>query len=1674
MSNRLIMATLTICMLFVLSGSAFGTGEHSGDADRETIQLRTPNPPYSIDDKQLRQKPARQPDVARPIDESLISDQFTGTTFPPPYMCEPLSYGGVDIGSAFGIGPSGYTHYSMRMTPAAGYACTLKTAFIQMYVPNPFGEPDMEVSIWDDDGIGYPGTELAVVLVPFAAWSLTSDGEYYAVDFESFELVFTDGEEFHVAVTNPDLSGATMLAIYGDDGTFGENRSGLFVPGEGGDPGTFYHRTDVGWDDNNFHFTADVCCADLPYSNCETMSWDCGYAYSWWYPNSYGEMYYNTRFTANGYDTLTSVEIGFESPWPGDGTPDADIFVWGSAAGFPDWSEVIYSTTILFADLVWIDEGNMNVVDLTSEDIIVHGDFHVGSYINPVSEAAGYYLNIALDTYECGTGHSSAFVDGDGWYPAAALWAAEPNNIISASLCRDEFNVCARFSDHCPIEWYLFSLPHSAGNGRVGIFEAIEPFGIGCRLEMVRIMTDDLEREGYYSYNSMVQIWSDLGGAPDPNGLLAEIEIGPNAGAVQGYVNWPGYNEVDVSAFNIQFDDQVWVGIHTFKQDDGSGPDYFVVGDEWDDVNCTGDIVYGINSDSTWSHSYLNLNMFIEADICCIPPAERTCTPGEDWPTAGHDFRRTGASENSTGDARCQQAVSWMNPDDDGLVYSRPIISDGVVMAGYNSKLQGFDISNGDLLYSKFGFPQWGNLQRNSVTVQDGVVYAGGGSARSFNAFDLHTGVDIWSRNATGGVGMGWFDGSTIYTTSVILGEVIYLGTEAGEFAALNIADGTLFGDWDVNPILLNGDVKVTTSSNGSDVLYVGTDGLLGGGGNGTLYAIDAATGEINWTMTNDGTGNGLLGYELDGDTTSSVTTEFFQGPISCEVAENGTFLYFLTHFEAEVDGAPSAGYYKVEDKGTSGSVVWAINGKYGRFTGPVQDGAHVIFQSLRAWTSENVQIQAFTKGSGSKKWDSDPLYNGISWVEGALSCEVLTDDLYYTGNHSAQFLVVNSETGLIDFQYDYIVVGSGSARFSGAAIDASHVVMSNRQGDLYCFTNQADRPRLKINTYDTLVPIPFFTLDDTPVYYPEVFFNNGCANLSFTLSADVAPPEISGQSVDPNRLERMRAQANSMTNNSYPEMARTLVKAQRVDSDIFDADFTESAYSKDSYSNMAAYGAPDWLNFIVVTSGDLAEGQPFDIEYNINGELVFRGAQRCYITIASNDDFYINDLQASPVVQLGVLGGCLQTEDVLVFGSSEQNTAPVHNTGEMGNQNTDNFWEFEGDHAAYWQGTLVFMQSPTGGNDFTAPFRMAWTSDDWGGNSDYWNSLLPDPICGSCDPTMSDGPILLGQMSHNGGETYTDVFGYGAVYRYIDSVINFDCDGLGWDWDNVTCSFDNSITMGISVDERMYGVIGVPALSNVVIFKMDIANRNHPAAIDDTYMASLTDFDMESGGNDVFKFDQATSVGYGSSCGGAGVDVGDTKVYGIGKIPMDVDPMIGVRSLDANQAMWHSANIALDSMYYWITQEPGQTAQKGLQMEWPCDPSQSVSDDREVMHNFTKLNFDSDGLYTMGIYLFGFANADVNDDSRYTDLAILVNQFCGFSRGDINGDGAINLADVVALSNMVSGTGNGPLFKHLADVNNDKSVDGADVIYLATYYFDCTCTAPAPVGAWVLPNICE
>jgi len=110
--------------------------------------------------------------------------------------------------------------------------------------------------------------------------------------------------------------------------------------------------------------------------------------------------------------------------------------------------------------------------------------------------------------------------------------------------------------------------------------------------------------------------------------------------------------------------------------------------------------------------------------------------------------------------------------------------------------------------------------------------------------------------------------------------------------------------------------------------------------------------------------------------------------------------------------------------------------------------------------------------------------------------------------------------------------------------------------------------------------------------------------------------------------------------------------------------------------------------------------------------------------------------------------------------------------------------------------------------------------------------------------------------------------------------------------------------------------------------------------------------------------------------------------------------------------------------------------------------------------------DFTGNETYKIAIAHFGaLILSDPTVGTELAPLARIVNQWCGFGRGDGNNDGIVNLADIVYIANAINGGPGGVPFAHLLDVNADTFVDAADVQHMIDFYFN---NGACPVGDWV------
>ena len=224
MSKKLLIAVLTLGLLFTLSGAVIGS-ESPTPEGRETVYDA-----FEPSGRAVSTFPQHADDYFRPADPQVQAIS-PSTLFPPPYYCDFIDYSGGAFTGYFEV-PDGNPcwYHNMRFTSSAGYTCTLITASIGVYPPGFVGTPDLEVLVWDDDGTGLPGAVRAIVTVPYA--SLPTGGPaYVTVDLTSYDLVYSDGEEYHIGINTPNSGGGNRMTILCDDGTVGTGRQSLWYEG---------------------------------------------------------------------------------------------------------------------------------------------------------------------------------------------------------------------------------------------------------------------------------------------------------------------------------------------------------------------------------------------------------------------------------------------------------------------------------------------------------------------------------------------------------------------------------------------------------------------------------------------------------------------------------------------------------------------------------------------------------------------------------------------------------------------------------------------------------------------------------------------------------------------------------------------------------------------------------------------------------------------------------------------------------------------------------------------------------------------------------------------------------------------------------------------------------------------------------------------------------------------------------------------------------------------------------------------------------------------------------------------------------------------------------------------------------------------------------------------------
>lgn len=1331
------------------------------------------------------------------------------------------------------------------------------------------------------------------------------------------------------------------------------------------------------------------------------------------------------------------------------GNDDIYINVYDDASGFPG---ALRATVTLPAG-TYAAYPTWTTADFSSFNLVFESDFHV-AFSSAGSVPAGDYEACLSDDGTYGVGRSSSIWPGSGgWVPMIVGWGADVNFLFEAYLCKDEYSLCSRNSYNNGIVWY-WKVPDN--NPITGWGQKIKALGEDCRVQEVTWWLYGTASPNEYTYNSEISVWTDAGGVPGTK--QAGITVTP-----ADYLMYPAGTMVDFEPLGIYISsDFYWIVIESFAPDTATGI-RILVDDGGGGMNDGLTIQYGGNFYIAWSMFAPPFNQdwasYSEAEHCCIPFEERDCfaKAGEDWATYQHDNARTGASFNIVGDAWCDMTCNWGYEDLVGHSFAGPIIAYGKVVCSFINKYIAFDLITGVQQYTLGPGGVLGGSIRSTPTVGivgtagDTLLFTSGGDQRSVQAWNFSNGAGpVWNFQSIP-------HGNTRWGRFVLLNiggtDVLYYGTDDGYVFALDATTGALYGGWAAaNPVALTLSTFVSGSTDGENLFY-GT--YSGGAVEGDVYSIDAATGAITWQLSVTGPLQGALVWT---HANGYLGNEGFSNGLSYEEG--------VLYTASRVSNVPAYADYPTDGlayriNSNTGAVLSAVVANRGYYQTPIIDRNRVYFPSLTIWSNPPLggNLYAMNKNTGNIDWAVSSASAGRYYCDGILTCEPEgKPDLIYAFNEDGFLSCFSGDDGneIYRRRLEHSVgypwnMGNGGAIGPDADGDI-HITFVSYWGDLCDYTKQVDRPRLEIQTYHPTKAVEFGPLTSLKDTIYDVFVNTGCATLNFlNVTWDEIPsgqgiPDFASSYVDPSFMDRAAKIADKLARDAF------LSKYLRLNTRVLDEDnilsARETALDKETI-NRAAAGPPPYLNNVdfPATGSIILAGDTADLCLDIIQTAINRGPQAFYILMQTDDPDFFMCCDDSPVeIHVTLVGGCLIDTCTLWFGmTASPNFELVTNTGLLGLGDwTPHGFEIDGDGSSYYQGSYVYAVD----SHSVATYSQDWTSG--GGWADAFVSMQPDPnwCDNSCKPYLDAG-VTLGEMTHDLGMTYDPIIGNMCCKSFLDSVQNFDL-GAGWDWQNWGAPFDNSLTMGLYVNGRVVGAVDVPELANVTVEILEFTERNG-GSVTDWYLGSFHDYDN---GDDSVNIDRDISTAWAFNRPAKDQAWGQIKLpFGCGQEPMiNLHGMYGSSSPYNGLWDWYGY---WDSCYTWMTMAPGHY-------------SQNLSDgDGEAHFTLAQKDFGALETWTVGIAhfgLFGLANAE--SSAEIAPLAKLVNKWAGAGRGDVNNDGSVDLADIIYLANTVNnGTPGAIPFKHLSDVNCDGNIDMLDVDYLIDYYFWC---GPCPCFAWV------
>ena len=1667
MLNRLIIAVFGLSLVFALGSVVLaGPGQLSLDGAEEPIRF-IPNHPKLDEMEDAR---PTQPSFKKPASALRALPFDAGTPAPPSqsYFCDMQAYAGPQ--AFYWTIPDAYGDdlFNTRFTVEDNFECTLKVAWILSYDAQMTGSPDMRVYLWDDDGFGFPGSVLDSVDIPNA--TLVAAGfDYVAADFSAAGWVFADGDEYHYGVTPIGGPGDGIAIISDDaDGAFaGEERSSEFWNGAWG---TMLNDWGL---DYTFDIISERCCEELDFSDCYSQTYAENLAFFWRTPHPvFGDSAWAQRFDVGGPETLQSVDIAVYDPDDGSfgndiiyatvydddgsGQPGAMIaqvsIEPGSYAAYPAY------TTFNFSPLV------------------LENTFHVA--FSSSGEAGVEYESCLSSNGADGVGRSNGTGDpdwagGTTWYTMLEWWGADVNFLFDANLCRDQFADCS-IQNYFNTFTHVLAIPD--GNPVTAWAQRfVAGGGSECELRELewcfyRHPADSL-RPDMYEADVAISITDNVAGSP---GAVLHTEILTAADfAAAGYegpddigsfiLTMPALNVIVPASFFVTIepltntqDSGVRVCVDGAGGITGFAGTQIFFGGNW--LNIT---AFGFPSDAA---------MYLGAKVCCTPFEGAACEPPDLWTTQSRDFGRTGASNVPLDDAWCDLTTSWLYETPANTIpYMSPIIHDGRVYVSTsdalanNSTVEVLDLISGAHLYT-ISDADFGNFIFNDPTIYNGILYVSGGSNTTITGWDISTtpATKVLSRTFTG---TGPLRFANIIVLDIGGTEVLFAGSEIGKVVAIEAATGDDYVGWDGNnPLTLAGGQLVQGSASDGSSLYYGTNSI---GLDGDVFSVDAASGTINWRLSEEG---GLQGAAFHEGESGDLVSEGFYN-ISFDAGK----LFVGARMTGDF---PRDGMYYTLDA-ASGALINAIPTNGFLYSNPIVDVNLVYCQTITGWSPApyGTPMFAAAKSTGGVIWSAETPYvnegDGRYWGNGVRSCE--PED----GPNPVDIVVNTDEEGAINFwnsltgeqifrrRWDFgqDISDGAAATLATDSEGATHLLVTNGFGAVVDLVKGADRPRLEIQGYDLRLAVDFSVDLSVIVTVADALVNTGCADLTFN---NVNTSDVSNGSSDPNVvsidvvrpefLDRSSDLANQLA--SSARYFKGLVEEVNIINDageLSQVSVRELALNNERFISRSATSSHPYLNGITqpVSGQVLVAGASLDLLIDVNPSEILRGPQTFYIELDTDDpDFFVNAGSASlpspfPEIRVTLIGGCLTDSTSLTFGLADVNTQIEWNNGTLSNNDAFSF-DIDGEDAAMWLGSYIFG---------IAQHRLAMTFEYFGGDFTSWQAD-PNWYDISCKPALTTG-VILGEMWD--GDDYSFITGNTVYASGIDSVQNHDF-GDGWDWENNPAPFSDDQAMGLSLNSRTIGVPNVAELSQFTLEIFDFTERNG-VAVPGWKFGYWCDYDIYYPGadsRDTSLLDPVNSVVWQ-----AGIDASNGNAWGAVKVPFGCgySPAKNVWLLDSDNSFYATDDVGayLDLFYSYSSDAPGEYSM----------PDAVFTRDQSMHATLAEHDFAANETYSFGVAIFrlsGLADAigpPLQAPPEIAALANTVNKWAGFGRGDVDNDNKITIADIMTLVDIVSEDILGAIpFKYLADVDGIEGVTESDITYLVDYYFN---NGPCPIGDWTL-----